>query len=469
MSKFFILVPIYNFQYFIDICIRSILFQSYTNWYCILFDDGSTDKSKVVCNYYVKKYPNKFKYVKLDNKNNGGGYSKWHGIQEIKKLCNDNDIMIIIDGDDYLINKNALSIIHKRYLNTNCWGTFGSYEGKYSDMKHKVNMNNYSRKNWFFLAPRSCKCFLLKLFTSNDFKYENKEWLQKSTDVAFFCNIVEWSGIQNIQYIKDILYKYREHNRNGYKIMNPYMKKHKEYVCNLKEKDKYFYNNLLSNTNNNPEIFIVISFGKNGSSSIFNSIKMDKKFNDKLKLNKTETQHFNIFHLHTIESFKNILTNYKNNKINIIIPIRKDLKKQEVSKYFQYIKNKERLNKIKGKTHEEQFKKYLKEKQAVSFIDKNNNSFFIDFHTKIFNILNINSIIEPNNVYINNNIKTMIVFTEDLNENKKLLDFINSKELVLKNIRKKDINIDNNLIKLLDDNIINKINNFLIKNIRYII
>ena len=265
MSKFFILVPIYNFQYFIDICIRSILFQSYTNWYCILFDDGSTDKSKIMCNYYVKKYPNKFKYIKLDNKNNGGGYSKWYGIQEIKKLCNDNDIMIIIDGDDYLINKNALSIIHKRYLNTNCWGTFGSYEGKYSDMKHKVNMNNYSRKNWFFLAPRTCKCFLLKLFTINDFKYENKEWLQKSTDVAFFCNIVEWSGIHNIQYIKDILYKYREHNRNGYKIMNPSMKKHKAYVCNLKEKDKYFYN-LISNIDYNPDIYWENRYKKKGNS-----------------------------------------------------------------------------------------------------------------------------------------------------------------------------------------------------------
>jgi hypothetical protein len=88
--------------------------------------------------------------------------------------------MIIIDGDDYLIKNNALSIINKRYLDTNCFGTFGSYIGKFDKMKYKVNMKTYSRKNWFYMAPRTCKCFLLENFTINDFKYEKKEWLKKA-------------------------------------------------------------------------------------------------------------------------------------------------------------------------------------------------------------------------------------------------------------------------------------------------
>jgi glycosyltransferase involved in cell wall biosynthesis len=247
-NKFYILIPIYNFGLFLDECIKSIISQDYNNWFCILFDDGSTDNSSIICNKYTKKYPNKFKYVKLDSKNNGPAYSKWHGIQEIKKMCNPNDMMIIIDGDDYLINNNALSIINKKYIDTNCWGTFGSYKGKFDNMKNKVNMKKYSRNNWFYMPPRTCKCFILNMFIINDFKYKNKEWLKKATDVAFFCNIIEWSGIKNIQYINNILYQYREHSNNGYKNKDTKLIEHEKYVIKLKNKNKLYYNNMFDST-----------------------------------------------------------------------------------------------------------------------------------------------------------------------------------------------------------------------------
>ena len=263
MNKLYILVPIYNFELFLDKCIKSILNQTYNNWYCILFDDGSTDNSSVICKMYLYIYKNKFKYIKLDNNNNGGGYSKWFGIQEIKKICKPEDIMIIIDGDDYLINNNAFSIINKKYIDTKCFGTFGSYIGKFEEMQNKVNMNTYSRKNWFYSSPRSCKCFLLDNFIINDFKYMNKEWLKKATDVAFFCNVIEWSGINNIQYIKDILYRYREHSNNSYKNLNKnnILQKHKIYIINLKQKNCIYYNMNFDSTKYWEERYI-----KNGNS-----------------------------------------------------------------------------------------------------------------------------------------------------------------------------------------------------------
>ena len=233
MNKFYVLVPIYNFENFLNICILSILQQSYKNWFCFLFDDGSTDKSNKICDLYVKKYPNYFKYIKLDNKNNGPAYSKCYGIQEIKKVCNDEDIMIIIDGDDYLINKDAFSIINKRYIETKCLATFGSYKGKFDEMKNKVNMLSYSRKNWFYMPPRTCKCLLLKNFKENDFKYKNKEWLQKATDAVFFCNIIEWIGIKKVEYVKDILYQYREHPNNIRNKKDEIFKKHRDYVLDI--------------------------------------------------------------------------------------------------------------------------------------------------------------------------------------------------------------------------------------------
>ena len=239
MNKIYVLVPIYNFSPFLEKCLQSILLQSYREWYCILFDDGSIDISGKICKNYVSRYPNKFKYVKLSNKNNGPAYSKFYGIQAVKELCDRSDIFIIVDGDDFLVTPFAFSIIINKYKETKCWATFGSYRGKFSENQKNIKMNIYNRKTWFYSPPRSCKCFLLNLFTENDFKYKDNTWLRKATDAAFFCNIIEWSGIENVQYIPNILYQYRDHRNNVYKKTTKLLKNHVDYIRSRQEKEKF--------------------------------------------------------------------------------------------------------------------------------------------------------------------------------------------------------------------------------------
>lgn len=54
-DKISIIVPIYNVEYYIDDCVRSILGQSYRNLEIIFVNDGSTDNSidilkSLICN-----------------------------------------------------------------------------------------------------------------------------------------------------------------------------------------------------------------------------------------------------------------------------------------------------------------------------------------------------------------------------------------------------------------------------------
>lgn len=63
-----IIVPIFNVEDYLDKCIKSILSQSYTNLEIILIDDGSTDKSGKICEYYATQD----KRVKVIHKENGG-------------------------------------------------------------------------------------------------------------------------------------------------------------------------------------------------------------------------------------------------------------------------------------------------------------------------------------------------------------------------------------------------------------
>lgn len=47
-----IIIPVYNAEKYINDCIQSILKQTYKDWELILVDDGSTDQSSKICDYY---------------------------------------------------------------------------------------------------------------------------------------------------------------------------------------------------------------------------------------------------------------------------------------------------------------------------------------------------------------------------------------------------------------------------------
>lgn len=50
-----IIVPVYNVKRYLVEAIESVLNQSYTDFELILVDDGSTDGSGVICDYFAKK------------------------------------------------------------------------------------------------------------------------------------------------------------------------------------------------------------------------------------------------------------------------------------------------------------------------------------------------------------------------------------------------------------------------------
>lgn len=51
---FSIIVPVYNVQRFLPLCIKSLTNQSYDNFEIICINDGSTDNSKELLEQYTK-------------------------------------------------------------------------------------------------------------------------------------------------------------------------------------------------------------------------------------------------------------------------------------------------------------------------------------------------------------------------------------------------------------------------------
>lgn len=89
-----VIIPIYNSKKYLNQCIDSVLLQTYKNLEVILIDDGSTDGSGEVCDYY-SKIDNRIKVIHKKNERIGAARNSGIDIAS-------GDLITFIDSDDYI-------------------------------------------------------------------------------------------------------------------------------------------------------------------------------------------------------------------------------------------------------------------------------------------------------------------------------------------------------------------------------
>lgn len=104
MSEFSIIVPIYKVEKYLEICIDSIIGQSFCNFELILVDDGSPDTCGEICD----RYSSSDTRVKVVHKENGGLSSARNAGLDIAT----GKYVIFIDSDDFWDDASALEHIH---------------------------------------------------------------------------------------------------------------------------------------------------------------------------------------------------------------------------------------------------------------------------------------------------------------------------------------------------------------------
>lgn len=100
-----VIVPVYNAENKIKACIRSILSQSFSDFFLILVNDGSTDSSGKICEYYQRIDNRVFT---IHQKNKGSIEARKSGIYS--SVAKKSKYLCLCDADDIMPEK-ALEIL----------------------------------------------------------------------------------------------------------------------------------------------------------------------------------------------------------------------------------------------------------------------------------------------------------------------------------------------------------------------
>lgn len=217
IDKVSIIVPVYNIENYIRVCVESILAQTYESFELILVDDGSKDNSGILCDEYAAIDSR----VKVIHKENGGVSSARNaGLQQAK-----GEWIMYVDGDDWIdpeMITEMIAVADREYADLIIGNFRFVCEGKnhweyemndWNDDK-KYSLNQYISRVWTSV----CGCMAKKKLYDIH-KLRSPEGISYCEDFHLAVRICYYS--QKVVHINKSYYNYRQqplsivHNLNG--------------------------------------------------------------------------------------------------------------------------------------------------------------------------------------------------------------------------------------------------------------
>ncbi len=219
-GKISVIIPCYNQAHFLNESVGSVLAQTYTNWECIIVDDGSSDNTKEIAINYAQK-DTRIKYVYKIN----GGLSSARN----KGLENASGIWIqFLDADDALDPEKFSRQLQALTVNKPTWSAdreikriliysdyaFGTQEHIFENTKSTIPVQ-FSSGNYFeelitrwetdLIIPCHCYLFSSDFFLKDEIGFD--ETLPNHED--FDCWLRIFSKNPEIFFVDEIFCRYR--------------------------------------------------------------------------------------------------------------------------------------------------------------------------------------------------------------------------------------------------------------------
>lgn len=199
-----VIIPAYNAQVYLRECLESVLAQTFTDWECLIVDDGSTDSTLAI----AREYADTDSRVRVLTKHNGGlADARNFGLQRVN-----GEWVTFVDSDDMLY-PTALSRLHNM-AGRDCEVVVGEYlrACEYTLPKPKENQFKClsgietTKRGLFQTGVNVSACG--KLFrheTISDISFRKGVWYE---DLDFFARLFPRLG--KVVKISDVVYFYRD-------------------------------------------------------------------------------------------------------------------------------------------------------------------------------------------------------------------------------------------------------------------
>lgn len=136
-----VVVPIYNVEKYLRLCLDSLLVQTYTNFEVLMINDGSLDDSANICKEYLTK-DRRFQY--FEKENGGSSDTRNYGVEHSK-----GEYITFVDSDDWL-KETFLADLYEAITRTGADIALSTYV-KYDDSQSVYNIpiiGEYYERIW---------------------------------------------------------------------------------------------------------------------------------------------------------------------------------------------------------------------------------------------------------------------------------------------------------------------------------
>ena len=212
-----VVIPSYNNEPWCIENLESVACQTYKHFRAVYINDCSSDKTGSLVDSYIASHNLRKKFTVIHNKERRGAlYNFYHAITK----CDPNEIIVVLDGDDRLIDSSVLSYIAKLYeKNPALWLTYGSLISKPIPRRSVCrefprHINKRRDYRHFPFVSSHLRTFYAGLFQEikKSDLMENGQFLASAGDVATMLPMLEMAGPEHFKYVRRVLYVYRDNN-----------------------------------------------------------------------------------------------------------------------------------------------------------------------------------------------------------------------------------------------------------------
>jgi glycosyltransferase involved in cell wall biosynthesis len=240
MKKIAVVIPSYNNCQWYKNNLSSLYNQDYDNFRAIYIDDCSSDGTGELVEKFIADNNLTTRIQLICNPVQVGALQN---LYNVIYSCDDDEIIVILDGDDWLAHNGVLKTLNAVYSDSNCWLTYGQYISwpyntpGYSRQipSHIIEANTVREYEWCASHLRSFYTWLFKMIKKEDLISPYGTFYPMAWDQAIMFPMLEMAG-HRAKFIADVLYIYNEANPISDARMNRQLQRHLETIIRLQRK-----------------------------------------------------------------------------------------------------------------------------------------------------------------------------------------------------------------------------------------